>query len=131
MDVPAVVADDVPVVAASMTAQRIAGTMLDTTFGNPGKAYEALRRVVPTDLANQVRKVNRAANAAKHPSEKASGKESDSSTDADFADQASMQALAEHSFNIGETGVDEAVQTLSMHCPSLAPAEAEETTFIF
>eukprot|EP00959_Pyramimonas_sp_CCMP1952_P035000 732654-Pyramimonas_sp.AAC.1 len=89
--VPAVVADDVPVVASSMAVQRTAGTMLDTTFDNPGKAYEALRRVVPKHLANRVRKVNRAANAAKHPSQKASFKESGSSTDGDPLDQASTQ----------------------------------------
>ena len=68
IDVPDVVADDIPVVAASMATQRVAGAVLGQEFHDSGRAYEAIRKVLPRDLARDVRQVNRAANKAKHGS---------------------------------------------------------------
>ena len=68
IDVPDVVADDIPVVAASMATQRVAGAVFGQEFRDSGRAYEAIRKVLPRDLARDVRQVNRAANKARHRS---------------------------------------------------------------
>ena len=73
IQVPGIVAGDVPIVASSMAAQRVAGSMFDTVFENPGLAYEAIRKVLPRDIHQAVRNVNRRSNHAKHPTKREDG----------------------------------------------------------
>ena len=68
VDVPDVAADGITVVAAFLATQRFAGAFLGQGFRNAGQAYEAIRQVLPGDLACDARQVDKAANRAKHGS---------------------------------------------------------------
>ena len=65
VEAPNEVADDIPVVAASMAAQRIDGEGLDSHFHNSRLAYQGARGLDAT-AAKSIRAVSRAAYIAKH-----------------------------------------------------------------
>ena len=69
--VPSCVAPDIPVVAASLASQRRAEDIADNQFHNAGQAYAELRSVLPKELANDWRAINRARNEVFHGTRRA------------------------------------------------------------
>ena len=64
--VPEVVADDVPVVAAALAAQKVAGQITGEEHHNLGTAVAALRRVVPKDLVRDLHALRKERHAVVH-----------------------------------------------------------------